>query len=74
MVNFMIAVGLRDVGCADWAERIRQDTAALVGRSGMPESFDPIDGGPVGGPRFAWTAALWLAWARPADPTSNASG
>ena len=29
----------------------------------MPESFDPVDGGPVGGPRFTWTAAMWLAWA-----------
>jgi hypothetical protein len=63
MMNFMIAMGLAEVGHHGWAERLRSDTAALIGRSGMPESFDPIDGGPVGGPRFAWTAAMWLAWA-----------
>ena len=65
MVNYMIATGLSEIGEADWAERVRADTAALMLRSGMPESFDPVDGGPVGGPRFTWTAAMWLAWAGP---------
>ncbi len=64
MVNFMISTGLAEFDRPDWADRIRADTAELIGLSGMPESFDPIDGGPVGGPRFTWTAALWLAWAR----------
>ena len=63
MVNYMIATGLAELGQGDWAERIRRDTAELIRRSGMPESFDPVDGGPVGGPRFTWTAAMWLAWA-----------
>ena len=63
MMNFLIALGLEEVGYDEWAERIRADTRALIERSGMPESFDPIDGGPVGGPRFGWTAAMWLAWA-----------
>ncbi len=63
MMNYLIATGLHDVGHCHWAERIRSDTRTLIGRSGMPESFDPIEGGPVGGPRFTWTAAMWLTWA-----------
>ena len=67
MVNYMIAIGLADLGARDWAERIRSDTAELISFNGMPESFDPLSGGPVGGERFTWTAALWLAWASGAD-------
>ncbi len=63
MVNYMIASGLADIGAHDWAERIQGDTAKLITSVGMPESFDPIAGTPVGGLRFTWTAALWLAWA-----------
>lgn len=63
MVNFMIATGLAERGEHDWAERLRTSTRELIALSGMTESFDPITGNPVGGSRFAWTAALWLAWA-----------
>ncbi len=65
VLNYMIAKGLEEFGEGDWAERIRTDTAALIAISGMPESFDPISGAAVGGKNFTWTAALWLAWARP---------
>ena len=64
MVNYMIATGLAEFGALDWAERLRSDTSKLITLSGMPESFDPLTGGPVGGEHFTWTAALWLAWAR----------
>lgn len=63
MMNYMIATGLADCGYTDWAERLRTSSHDLILRSGMAESFDPITGGAVGGSRFAWTAALWLAWA-----------
>lgn len=63
VVNYMIATGLTEVGASDWAKRIRLSTRDLVLKSGLPESFDPMEGGPVGGSRFTWTAALWLAWA-----------
>ena len=63
MVNYMIATGLADLGYGDWAERVRVSSRDLILRSGMAESFDPITGGAVGGSNFAWTAALWLAWA-----------
>ncbi len=63
MINYMIASGLADFGACAWAERLRADTAKLISGAGMPESFDPMAGEPVGGSRFTWTAALWLAWA-----------
>lgn len=63
MVNYMIASGFDEAGHHFWADRIRDDTAALMQLSGMPESWNPVDGQPVGGPRFSWTAAMWLAWA-----------
>ena len=63
MVNYMISTGLNEIGETQWADRLRTDTAKLITKSGMPESFNPITGGPVGGQDFTWTAALWLAWA-----------
>lgn len=63
VVNYMISVGLAEFGALDWSERLRADTARLITANGMPESFNPTTGGPVGGERFTWTAALWLAWA-----------
>ena len=63
MINYLISVGLAEAGATDWADRIRRSTKDLMSQSGMPESFDPITGGPVGGNHFAWTAAIWLAWA-----------
>ncbi len=63
MVNFMIATGCSELGFGQWADRIRASTHELISIGGMPESFHPMTGEPVGGPRFTWTAALWLAWA-----------
>ncbi len=63
IVNYMIATGLAEIGEGGWAERLRADTAELTNLSGMPESFNPMTGGPVGGEHFTWTAAVWLAWA-----------
>lgn len=63
MINYMIAVGFAEAGAEVWADRIRQSTHDLMVKTGMPESFDPMTGGPVGGSHFAWTAALWLSWA-----------
>jgi len=64
IINYLIADGLAGVGELRWAERIRGDTATLITDHGMYESWSPLDGQPVGGPRFSWTAAMWLAWAR----------
>lgn len=65
IVNTLIAIGLRDMGHAEQAEKIRKDTATLIAKSGFAEYFNPNDGSPAGGMDFTWTAAIWLAWASP---------
>lgn len=62
VVNFMIGRGLAECGYADEARRLRDDTRALIDRSGFYEAFDPTDGAPTGGDTFSWTAAIWLRW------------
>lgn len=62
VVNYMIAQGLAETGHRDWAERIRQDSARLIAKSGFYESFSPETGAGTGGGDFSWTAAMWLAW------------
>lgn len=62
VVSYMVAQGLAEQGHADWAERIREDSARLIEKSGFYESFSPETGEGSGGPDFSWTAAMWLAW------------
>jgi neutral trehalase len=62
VVSYMVAQGLAEQGHADWAERIRKDSARLIEKSGFYESFSPETGEGSGGPDFSWTAAMWLAW------------
>ena len=62
VVNYMAAIGLAEQGHADWAERIRTDSARLIEKSGFFESFSPETGEGSGGDDFSWTAAMWLAW------------
>lgn len=62
VVSYMVAQGLADTGHADWAERIRQDSAELIAKSGFYESFSPETGAGTGGDDFSWTAAMWLTW------------
>ena len=60
IVNWMLIDGLRRNGRPGLAERIRRDSLALVERSGFAEYFDPLNGAPLGGSRFSWTAATYL--------------
>ncbi len=62
VVSYMAAIGLDEQGYADWATRIREDSARLIETSGFYESFSPETGEGSGGPDFSWTAAMWLAW------------
>ncbi|MFY8047753.1 MAG: MGH1-like glycoside hydrolase domain-containing protein [Erythrobacter sp.] len=62
VVSYMVAQGLAEQGHADWAERIREDSARLIETSGFYESFSPETGEGSGGPDFSWTAAMWLGW------------
>ncbi len=65
IVNTLIGIGLQEMGHKAQAEKLRQDTAALIEKSGFAEYFNPCDGSPAGGDKFTWTAAIWLAWASP---------
>ncbi len=62
VVSYMVGLGLAEQGLAGWANRIREDSARLIERSGFYESFSPETGEGSGGPDFSWTAAMWLAW------------
>jgi alpha,alpha-trehalase len=62
IVNFMIADGLTRAGEHDVAARIERDGTALLHGAGFAEYFDPTNGAGLGGKRFSWTAAMWLAW------------
>lgn len=64
VVNFMIGRGLKEYGCEEQARRVGRDTARLIAEKSFCEYFDPLDGEGLGGNRFSWTAAVWLAWAR----------
>jgi glycogen debranching enzyme len=62
IVNWMIADGLCACGRADLADRLRDDSLALVRRNGFFEYFDPLTGEGLGGADFTWTAAVTLFW------------
>ena len=58
--NYLIVDGLQLAGETALAERIVADSLALIERSGFAEYYDPLDGTPLGGGRFSWTAAMVL--------------
>lgn len=60
VVNYMIADGLARAGQADAAARITASSLDLIRTSGFAEYYDPLDGEPLGGGRFTWTAAMVL--------------
>lgn len=64
VVNALLSLGFRSAGRGDLAERLRQETEALIRMHGFYEYFNPLDGTPCGGADFTWTAAIWLTWAR----------
>jgi glycogen debranching enzyme len=65
IVNWMIAEGFAAGGEEATAERIRNDTRALIGTAGFAEYFDPRTGAGAGGASFSWTAAIGLLLATP---------
>jgi hypothetical protein len=61
-INWFIATGLARHGHTDLAETIRQDSIALIEKSGYWEYFEPTSGAGLGASDFSWTAALDLGW------------
>ncbi|WP_105383044.1 amylo-alpha-1,6-glucosidase [Neorhizobium alkalisoli] len=66
VVNYMIADGLAVAGQTAMAERITQSSLDLIAESGFAEYYDPLDGEPLGGGRFTWTAAMVLEFVQAA--------
>jgi glycogen debranching enzyme len=64
VVNYMIADGLTARGETRVAERISQSSLRLIEESGFAEYYDPMDGAPLGGGRFTWTAAMVIEFLR----------
>jgi glycogen debranching enzyme len=60
VMNYMIGKGLLECGFDKLAHRIMNDTKMLVEKAGMAEYFDPMEGSPLGGQNFSWTAAIYL--------------
>ncbi len=58
--NYLIVDGLELAGQQAIARRIMDDSLELIRLSGFAEYYDPIDGTPLGGGRFSWTAAMVL--------------
>lgn len=65
-MNYLIVIGLEEFGL-DEAEHLKESTRSLIGRSGFFEYFSPLNGDAAGGGSFAWTAAVWLAWAEESE-------
>jgi glycogen debranching enzyme len=74
IANFLIGAGLAESGFEQLAQRLKEDTAALIAGHGFFEYFDPCDGRGCGGDRFSWTAAMWLTWAGPEAASNLAAG
>ncbi len=60
VINQMVASGLSEQGYQSYAQRIADDTCALVKKSGFYEAYCPLTGVGTGGAEFSWTAAIWL--------------
>lgn len=76
VINKMVSLGFSEYGLRERADRIVQDTRALVEFSGFYESYCPMTGRGTGGPDFSWTAAMWLHMSEPdglAPPMSGAA-
>lgn len=65
IINYMVARGLSEYGFEREARKLQVDTRNAIRESGFYEYFNPINGEGAGGNQFAWTAAIWLAWASP---------
>lgn len=60
IVNYLIADGLRRSGQEELAREIARVSLELISKSGFAEYYDPLDGEPLGGKTFTWTAAVVL--------------
>jgi len=64
IINYMITDGLRNSGHGDMAQRIENDSLALIDIGGFAEYYDPTNGEACGGASFTWTAAMVMEFVR----------
>jgi hypothetical protein len=69
-LNRIVGDGFSRYGFDDLERRLREDSRALIARSGFREYYHPTSGDGLGGIQFAWTAAAWLVWAGLEDMAS----
>lgn len=60
-INWLLGSSLRELGLNEQAQRLSNDTLALIQRSGFFENYCPLTGEGLGGPDFSWTAAVYLS-------------
>ncbi len=61
-INWLIALGLKDYGYEELADRLRVAARKCVETSGFFEYFDAESGAGCGGDDFSWTAAVAINW------------
>ena len=64
ILNWVLAQGFRRYGYEPIYQKIKQDTLALIEKTGFYEYYDPRDGSGCGSIDFSWPAALWLIFKR----------
>jgi hypothetical protein len=63
-MNHMLSAGLRRVGETATADELVADSLELVAKGGFAEYYNPVDGSPLGGRSFTWTAAMAMDFIR----------
>ncbi|MEO1102181.1 MAG: hypothetical protein AAFW98_00375 [Pseudomonadota bacterium] len=67
VVNWLVADALTEAGDMARADIIRTASRRLVEHGGFYEYYSALDGAPLGGPAFTWSAAAWLDFVRGTD-------
>ncbi len=62
VMNFLIALGLKENGYLEEAEALQKQSKELVEKFGFYEYFNPLNGKGLGGNDFSWTSAIYLIW------------
>lgn len=65
--NWLLVDGLERYGYKKEAAHIRQQSIAMVTKSGFYEYFSPYDASPAGTDNFSWTAALIIDFLQTTD-------
>jgi glycogen debranching enzyme len=62
LLNWLVYHGLENYGYELEAVKLREDSLALMSKSGFREYYDPRNGTGCGSEKFSWSAALALDW------------